>query len=290
MKKIMIGLGFAAVAVLGCSRENMKSNDDEMGKVEHETGGQSIMLPIARHGEPLTGNVMRSRHVFLELSIADSSGAMYSIPTVTVQRTSFPLRGSEGEDALGRKLRELSNDDISNDLRCYIKADARCKFKDFSDLVDQCTRWGLWRLSAVAGNSAANQTNDATQLLAFGFFRPCPCFSEEEANEPCFIELCEDDVCEFEDNDESDRAIGSRLQVDICPSVDGSDDGIVLWRRKKVSLEELDSAFGEMAGNPAISGKGVCMKCIKDSPYKTFVKVLDVLYKHGFKRVYVYTL
>ena len=290
MKKIMIVLGFAAVAVLGCSRENMKSKDDEMGKVEHETGGQSIMLPIARHGEPLTENVMRSRHVFLELSIADSSGAMYSIPTVTVQRTSFPLRGSEGEDALGRKLRELSNDDISNDLRCYIKADARCKFKDFSDLVDQCTRWGLWRLSAVAGNSAANQTNDATQLLAFGFFRPCPCFSEEEANEPCFIELCEDDVCEFEDNDESDRAIGSRLQVDICPSVDGSDDGIVLWRRKKVSLEELDSAFGEMAGNPAISGKGVCMKCIEDSPYKTFVKVLDVLYKHGFKRVYVFTL
>ena len=289
MKKIMIGLGFAAVAVLGCSRENMKSNDDEMGKVEHETGDQYIMLPIARHGEPLTGNVMRSRHVFLELSIADSSGAMYSIPTVTVQRTSFPLRGSEGEDALGRKLRELSNDDISNDLRCYIKADARCKFKDFSDLVDQCTRYGLWRLSAVAGNSAANQTNDATQLLAFEFFRPCPCFSEEEANEPCFIDLCEDEVCEFEDNDESDYAIGSRLQVDICPSVDGSDDGIVLWRRKKVSLEELDSAFGEMAGNPAISGKGVCMKCFEDSPYKTFVKVLDVLYKHGFKRVYVFT-
>ena len=284
MKKIMIGLGFVAVAVLGCIRENMKSKD----------GGQSIMLPIARHGEPLTENVMRSRHVFLELSIADSSGAMYSIPTVTVQRTLFPLRGSEGgicrEDALRRKLRELSDDDISKDLRCYIKADARCKFKDFSDLVNQCNSSGLWRFFAVAGNSAANQTNDATQLLAFEFLWPCPCFFEEAANEPCLIELCEDDVCEFEDNDESDYAIGSRLQIYIGPSADGSDDGIVVWRRKRVSLEELDSAFGEMAGNPAISGKGICMKCFQDSPYKTFVKVLDVLYKHGFKRVYVFTL
>lgn len=284
MKKFMIGLGFVAVVVLGCIRENMKSKD----------GGQSIMLPIARHGEPLTENVMRSRHVFIELSIADSSGAMYSIPTVTVQRTLFPLRGSEGgiwrEDALRRKLREVSDDDISKDLRCYIKADARCKFKDFSDLVNQCNSSGLWRLSAVAGNSAANQTNDATQLLAFEFLWPCPCFFEEEANEPCLIELCEDDVCEFEDNDESDYAIGSRLQIDIGPSADGSDDGIVVWRRKRVSLEELDSAFGEMAGNPAISGKGICMKCCEDSPYKTFVKVLDVLYKHGFKRVYVFTL
>jgi biopolymer transport protein ExbD len=282
----MIGLGFVAVAVLGCIRENMKSKD----------GGQSIMLPIARHGEPLTENVMRSRHVFMELSIADSSGAMYSIPTVTVQRTLFPLRGSEGgiwrEDALRRKLREVSDDDISKDLRCYIKADARCKFKGFSDLVNQCNSSGLWRLFAVAGNSAANQTNDATQLLAFEFLWPCPCFSEEEANEPCLIELelCEDDVCEFEDNDESDYAIGSRLQIYIGPSADGSDDGIVVWRRKRVSLEELDSAFGEMSGNPAISGKGICMKCFEDSPYKTFVKVLDVLYKHGFKRVYVFTL
>ena len=34
MKKIMMGIGLVAVAVLGCSRENLKNKDDEMGKVE----------------------------------------------------------------------------------------------------------------------------------------------------------------------------------------------------------------------------------------------------------------
>ena len=34
MKKIMIGLGFVAVVVLGCSMENMKNKENEMEKVE----------------------------------------------------------------------------------------------------------------------------------------------------------------------------------------------------------------------------------------------------------------
>ena len=45
-----------------------------------------------------------------------------------------------------------------------------------------------------------------------------------------------------------------------------------------------------MAKDPAIAGKGVCMKCAENSPYCTFVKIMDILYKHGFKRIYVFTL
>ncbi len=37
MKKIMMGIGLVAVAVLGCSRENLKNKDDET-------------LPSHRHG------------------------------------------------------------------------------------------------------------------------------------------------------------------------------------------------------------------------------------------------
>ena len=32
MKKIMMGIGLVAVAVLGCSRENLKNKDDEKGQ------------------------------------------------------------------------------------------------------------------------------------------------------------------------------------------------------------------------------------------------------------------
>lgn len=289
MKTKLFARAVAGAAMAGCL-----VGCDSARQMEHEAGAQAVMLPVAEHGEPLTQKVVHSRHVFLELSVADAAGAMYSVPTVTVHGTSFPLYEGKGErygdDALRRKLKGLHDDNSSRDLRCYIKADARCKFKDFSDLVDRCTATGLWRLSVVARDGAAMPADGRPQLLAFAFLRPCPCRSEEEANEPCLIELCEDDLYECEDNDESEYALARRLQIEIGPSADGDDDGVVVWCRKGVSLAKLDSAFRAMADNPAVGGTGVCLKCCGNAPYKTFVNVLDVLYKHGFKRVYVFTL
>jgi biopolymer transport protein ExbD len=45
-----------------------------------------------------------------------------------------------------------------------------------------------------------------------------------------------------------------------------------------------------LAGNPETKGKTVAIKCAEDSPHKALVNVLDILYKHNFKRVYLWTL
>jgi biopolymer transport protein ExbD len=48
--------------------------------------------------------------------------------------------------------------------------------------------------------------------------------------------------------------------------------------------------LANLAGNPETRGKAVSIKCAEESPHKALVNVLDILYKHNFKRVYLWTL
>ena len=76
----------------------------------------------------------------------------------------------------------------------------------------------------------------------------------------------------------------------VGPSADGTLDGVIVYCDKRVSLAELDDILANLAGNPETKGKAVAIKCAEDSPHKALVTVLDILYKHNFKRVYLWTL
>ena len=126
-------------------------------------------------------------------------------------------------------------------------------------------------------------------LVSFNILRPCPCPAQEE-DAHLFYD------CLYDEDDESDGEcdaqlrLGRLLTIEVGPRFEGESEGAILRLRRRTSLAELDSAFGEMAKDPAIAGKSVCMKCTENSPYSTFVKIMDILYKHGFKRIYVFTL
>ena len=210
---------------------------------EVRPGDQAVMLPVAEHGEPLTENAPCSRYAFLTLPASGTN--------------SVPLDGV---------VSAMQGAPLHGEMRCYIKADARCRFKEFSDLLDLCSRSGVCRFSVVARSGTAMQDRGGPQLLALAFLRPCLRCPEEER---------------FADG----------FRVEIAPSRHDKGNGVVVWCGKCVLLAELDSELGWLANNPSVGGgKGVCLKCCESAPYKTFVNVLEVLYKHGFKRVSVFTL
>ena len=106
MKKIMIGLGFVAVVVLGCSRENMKNKEDEMEKVE---------LNLTKECKLLVDNATES-----DVSIAVDTGEF--TPTLYVhdgvKGTFYTLAGTDSREG----LREMARGVIKTDpnIKAYL--------------------------------------------------------------------------------------------------------------------------------------------------------------------------
>ena len=163
-----------------------------------------------------------------------------------------------------------------------------CSHRCVASLINRFTERGIWDISIVA--RASGDSGDS-QLVAFKILRTCPCVG-------C---VPEEDIHIFDEGeplDEEDLSIrytaplslGQRLTFLVGPSADGTLDGVIVYCDKRVSLAELDDILANLAGNPETKGKAVAIKCAEDSPHKALVNVLDILYKHNFKRVYLLTL
>ena len=106
MKKIMIGLGFVAVGVLGCSRENMKNKEDEMEKVE---------LNLTKECKLLVDNATES-----DVSIAVDTGEF--TPTLYVhdgvKGTFYTLAGADSRENLCEMARGVIKTDPN--IKAYL--------------------------------------------------------------------------------------------------------------------------------------------------------------------------
>ena len=265
-----------------------------LGPREPLPGDKTLELPVAEHGDEFVGESSANGRIILELHLADAAGEMRPEPMVVAEGRTFTLRRDDSswphqDKWLWHRFCEAvraSNaaDPHQDGPLCFIKADSRCTFRNVSDVFDLCSSAGAWKLSVVA-----RRGDDDTKSVYFKLRRPCPCHAPEE-DAHLFYD------CPYDEDDESDgecddqQSLGRLLTIEVGPRFEGESEGAILRLRRRTSLAELDSAFGEMAKDPAIAGKSVCMKCTENSPYSTFVKIMDILYKHGFKRIYVFTL
>ena len=249
-------------------------------------GAKTLELPIAEHGDELADESSADDRIFLEIHLADAAGEMRPEPMVVAEGRTFTLRRDDSswphqDKWLWHRFCEAvraSNaaDPHQDGPLCFIKADSRCTFRNVSDVFVLCSSAGAWKLSVVA-----RRGDDDTKSVYFKLRRPCPCHAPEE-DAHLFYD------CPYDEDDQ--QSLGRLLTIEVGPRFEGESEGAILRLRRRTSLAELDSAFGEMAKDPAIAGKSVCMKCTENSPYSTFVKIMDILYKHGFKRIYVFTL
>ena len=271
-----------------------------LGPREPLPSDKTLELPIAEHGDELADESSADDRIFLEIHLADAAGEMRPEPMVIVEGRTFTSRKDDSSQPhqdkwLRHRLSEAvrashAADPRQEDPPCFIKADVRCTFRNVSDVFNSCCESGLWNMSVVARRGGVAVTDCREKLVSFNILRPCPCPAQEE-DAHLFYEDClydEDDESDGECDDQ--LKLGRLLTIEVGPRFEGESEGAIMRLRRRTSLAELDSAFCEMAKDPAIAGKGVCMKCAENSPYCTFVKIMDILYKHGFKRVYVFTL
>ena len=257
-----------------------------LGPREPLPGDKTLELPVAEHGDELADESSANGRIILELHLADAAGEMRPEPMVVAEGRTFTLRRDDSSwphqdkwlwHRFCKAVRASNAADPHQDgPLCFIKADSRCTFRNVSDVFDLCSSAGAWKLSVVA-----RRGDDDTKSVYFKLRRPCPCHAPEE-DAHLFYD------CPYDEDDQ--QSLGRLLTIEVGPRFEGESEGAILRLRRRTSLAELDSAFGEMAKDPAIAGKSVCMKCTENSPYSTFVKIMDILYKHGFKRIYVFTL
>ena len=257
-----------------------------LGPREPLPGDKTLELPVAEHGDEFVDESSANGRIILELHLADAAGEMRPEPMVVAEGRTFTLRRDDSSwphqdkwlwHRFCKAVRASNAADPHQDgPLCFIKADSRCTFRNVSDVFDLCSSAGAWKLSVVA-----RRGDDDTKSVYFKLRRPCPCPAPEE-DAHLFYD------CPYDEDDQ--QSLGRLLTIEVGPRFEGESEGAIFRLRRRTSLAELDSAFGEMAKDPAIAGKSVCMKCTENSPYSTFVKIMDILYKHGFKRIYVFTL
>ena len=242
---------------------------------------RTINLPIAPHGDKLTDVAIPQKCLFAEISIRDEKGALLPVPKASLEGESLSVVGA---------LKRLTGKTLPgrDELSTFIRADMECSHRCVASLINRFTERGIWDISIVA--RASGDSGDS-QLVTFKILRTCPCVG-------C---VPEEDIHIFDEGeplDEEDLSIrytaplslGQRLTFWVGPSADGSLDGAIVYCDKRVSLAELDGILANLAGNPETRGKAVSIKCAEESPHKALVNVLDILYKHNFKRVYLWTL
>ena len=250
---------------------------------------RTVNLPIAPHGDKLTDVAIPKKCLFAEISIRDEKGALLPVPRVSLDGECLSvdnnkIRYGDVGDALKRQTGKDRFD--REGFSAFIRADMACCHRCVASLINSFSERGMWDVSIVA---RASGDSDDSQLVSFKALRTCPCVPPEE------------DLHIFEEEDPLDEedlsiryteplSLGKRLTFWVGRSADGSLDGALVYCDKRVSLAELDDILANLAGNPETKGKTVAIKCAEDSPHKALVDVLDILYKHNFKRVYLWTL
>ena len=252
---------------------------------------RTVNLPIAPHGDKLTDVAIPQKCLFAEISIRDEKGALQPVPRASLDGECLSVEGNEirygdVEDVLKR---QSGKDRFGRDgFPAFIRADMECSHRCVASLINGFTGCGIWDISIVA---RASGDPDDSQLVSFKILRSCPC-CHLEVDTHLFEGVVEEP---FDEEDLSIHytkpfSLGQRLTFLVGPSADGTLDGVIVYCDKRVSLAELDDILANLAGNPETKGKTVAIKCAEDSPHKALVTVLDILYKHNFKRVYLWTL
>ena len=250
---------------------------------------RTVNLPIAPHGDKLTSVAISPKCLFAEISIRDEKGAQRPDPKASIEGKVISLKNCriQSGDMIDTLKWRTGQACFGRDGgHAFICADMECSHRCVASLIDGFNGRGIWNISIVARGSGGL---DDSRLTSFKVLRPCPCVPPEE------------DLHIFEEEepiDEEDLSVhytkplslGRRLTFCVGPSVDGSLDGVLVYCDKRVSLAELGAIMTNLAENPETKGKTVAIKCDDNSPHKALVDVLDILYKHNFKRVYLWTL
>ena len=252
---------------------------------------RTVNLPIAPHGDKLTDVAIPKKCLFAEISIRDEEGALLPVPKASLEGESLSVEKDEirGGAMIGA-LKRLTGKTLPgrDEFSTFIRADMECSHRCVASLINRFTERGIRDISIVA--RASGDSGDS-QLVTFKILRTCPCVGcvpKEDAH-------IFDEGEPFDEEDVSIHykktfSLGQRLTFLVGPSADGTLDGVIVYCDKRVSLAELDDILANLAGNPETKGKTVAIKCAEDSPHKALVNVLDILYKHNFKRVYLWTL
>ena len=252
---------------------------------------RTVNLPIAPHGDKLTDVAIPKKCLFAEISIRDEKGALLPVPKASLEGESLSVEKDEirGGAMIGA-LKRLTGKTLPgrDEFSTFIRADMECSHRCVASLINRFTERGIWDISIVA--RASGDSGDS-QLVTFKILRTCPCVGcvpEEDAH-------IFDEGEPFDEEDVSIHykktfSLGQRLTFWVGPSADGSLDGAIVYCDKWVSLSELDGILTNLAEIPETAGKAVSIKCAENSPHKALVSVLDILYKHNFKRVYLWTL
>ena len=248
---------------------------------------QTVNLPVAPHGDKLTDVAIPRKCLFAEISVRDEKGALRPVPKASLEGECLSVINNEirmGKDAL---TRQTGTDRFDRDgVAAFIRADMECSHHCVASLINGFTGRGIWDVSIVARESSDPGNS---RLVSFKILRPCPCVTPEE------------DMHIFEEEEPLDEeglpihytkpfSLGQRLTFWVGPSADGSLDGAIVYCDKLVYLAELDDILANLAETPETKGKAVAIKCSEKSPHKALVNVLDILYKHNFKRVYLWTM
>ena len=252
---------------------------------------RTVNLPIAPHGDKLTSVVISPKCLFAEISIRDEKGALLPDPKASIEGEALSIRNSDiGSGDMVGALKRLTRKTLlgRDEFSTFIRADMECSHRYVASLINRFTERGIWDISIVA---RASGDSDDSQLVAFKILRTCPCVGcvpEEDAH-------IFDEGDPFDEEDVSIHykktfSLGQRLTFCVGRSVDGSLDGALIYCDKLVSCAELDDILVNLAENSETAGKAVSIKCAENSPHKALVNVLDILYKHNFKRVYLWTL
>ena len=252
---------------------------------------RTVNLPVAPHGEALTAASLPAKSLFAEILIRDEKGALLPVPRATMEGESLSVENDEIRDGnMIGALKRLTGKTLPgrDEFSTFIRADMECSHRCVASLINRFTERGIWDISIVA--RASGDSGDS-QLVTFKILRTCPCVGcvpEEDAH-------IFDEGEPFDEEDVSIHckktfSLGQRLTFLVGRSVDGSLDGALVYCDKRVSLAELDDILANLARNPETKGKAVAIKCTEGSPHKALVNVLDILYKHNFKRVYLWTL
>ena len=252
---------------------------------------RTVNLPIAPHGEALTAASLPAKCLFAEISIRDEKGALLPVPKASLEGESLSVEKDEIRDGnMIGALKRLTGKTLPgrDEFSTFIRADMECSHRCVASLINRFTERGIWDISIVA--RASGDSGDS-QLVSFKILRSCPCVGcvpEEDAH-------IFDEGEPFDEEDVSIHykktfSLGQRLTFWVGPSADGSLDGAIVYCDKWISLSELDGVLTNLAEIPETAGKAVSIKCADNSPHKALVSVLDILYKHNFKRVYLWTL
>ena len=269
------------------ARERLRKAEERLSSCA-DKWNRTVCLPVAMHGDALTAASLPRENLFADISVRDEHNVLRPVPKASMEGESLSVANGEicGEDIQDALKRLTGRSRFAIDgFAAFIGADRECSHHYVARLIDGFNSFGIWNVSIIGriGGEAG-----ASRLSSFKILRLCPCVLPKEdlhvvADEP------------FEEEDLSVHyvkpfSLGQRLTFWIGSRSDGSLDGTLLYCDKQVSFAELDGIMAQLAADPETTGKTVAIRCAEDSPHNALVNVLDMLFKHNFKRVYLMTL